>query len=94
MVGEKRLKAVISGRVQGVFYRAFVLRRAFSLNLKGRVRNLKNGEVEVVAEGKKENLKKLISDLKKGPPLARVEKIDLKWEQSLGEFKNFEIVKD
>jgi len=94
MVEKKRLKVLVSGRVQGVFYRAFVLQRALSLNLKGKVRNLENGKVEVIVEGREENLKKLIFDLKKGSPLARVEKIDLKWGRPRGEFKNFEIVRD
>lgn len=93
-----RAHIFISGRVQGVFYRAWTLRQAQGLGLSGWVRNLpaqadlNDGRVEIVAEGEKNKLIKLIELIKKGPPLASVGNVDVSWEKATGEFKNFQIV--
>ena len=86
------LHAIVRGRVQGVFFRAFVEERAITLNLTGWVRNLAGGrEVEVHAEGKREKLEKLLHHLHQGPPGARVERVEESWGDYSGKFKDFRI---
>jgi len=85
--------AKVYGRVQGVGYRYFVKEKAQILNLFGYVKNLEDGTVEVLAQGREENLQKLIEELKKGPYLAKVEKIDIIFRKPLEIFRNFEIKK-
>ena len=75
MTDPASLQAIVYGRVQGVFFRAFVSRRAMELDLSGYVRNISGGAVEVQAEGERKQLEKLIDYLKVGPPGARVGKI-------------------
>ena len=65
---------------------------ADKLGLKGWVRNLPDGRVEVVAEGSKEAIRTLIEFLKRGPPLAKVENIEIREEPYKGEFETFEII--
>jgi tRNA pseudouridine55 synthase len=85
--------AKVYGRVQGVGYRYFVKEKAQNLYLFGYVKNLEDGSVEVLAQGREENLQKLIEELKKGPYLAKVEKIDIIFRKPLEIFRNFEIKK-
>ncbi len=87
-----RIHAFVSGRVQGVFFRATTKEMADKLGLKGWVRNLPDGRVEVVAEGSKEAIRTLIEFLKRGPPLAKVENIEIREEPYKGEFETFEII--
>lgn len=89
---KKRVHLFVSGRVQGVFYRDFTRRQAKRFNITGWVRNLFDGRVEIVAEGEEENIKKFIEELKKGPPAARVENLEIKEEKATLEFDNFEII--
>ena len=70
---------IIYGKVQGVSFRASTQTKASELNIKGWVRNLPNGIVEVHAEGNCENLDKFIKWCRKGPPFAQVSKCDLDW---------------
>ena len=67
---------LIEGRVQGVGFRFFVQRVASDLGLRGTVRNLADGRVEVYAMGEEEALTQLRSQLETGPRLSRVEKIE------------------
>ena len=71
----KNLEIIVSGRVQGVCYRAFVLHRANELNIKGYTKNLMNGNVKVIATGEDNAMDVFINMLKEGPPMARVENI-------------------
>ncbi len=87
------LLALIQGRVQGVFFRAFVLEKAKLLGLDGYVRNLPNGQVEVRAEGVKTNLDKLIEYLKVGPPAAQVDDVKIQWLKYKGRYSRF-IIQD
>lgn len=89
---KKRLHIFVSGRVQGVFYRDFTRRQAKRFNITGWVRNLWDGRVEAVAEGEEEDLKKFVEELKKGPPAAKVENLEIKEEAATSEFDDFEIV--
>lgn len=70
------LHLLISGRVQGVGYRAWAQRTARKLGLAGWVRNLSDGKVEAVASGPAEAVHKFVADCHAGPPLARVTAVD------------------
>lgn len=92
MSDKARVRVFVSGIVQGVFFRVETERTAReSGNVTGWIRNTEDGGVEAVFEGEKENIEKMIAWMKKGPPLARVEKIDVIRENYKGEFKNFDI---
>ena len=82
---------IISGRVQGVFYRASCKEEAELYGLKGWVKNLPTGEVEVLAQGEKEKIEKLIEWCKKGPPHADVINVDVMWENVSKIFPRFEV---
>lgn len=79
------------GRVQGVGFRYFVQREAQKLGLSGWVRNLRSGQVEVAAEGSREDLQSLLEALRKGPPMAWVERVDADWKDAKGERGSFEV---
>lgn len=87
------MKALVTGQVQGVFYRAFTSRVAKQLGLRGYVRNLppQTQSVEVVAEGEKAKLEELIRQLEGGPPEALVDRVEVKWSDFTGEYVNFEV---
>ncbi|HEU5318824.1 MAG TPA: acylphosphatase [Chloroflexota bacterium] len=88
----ERLYAEVRGRVQGVGFRWFVQREARSLGLTGWTRNLADGRrVEVVAEGHRADLERLVDALKRGPSGSRVEAVDANWAPATGEFGGFEI---
>ncbi len=89
--GPAALRAVIYGRVQGVAFRAFVSRRAAALGVTGYVRNLPDGEVEVIAEGDRNILEKLLKALKQGPPAARVAKVETRWSVAEGRYQQFSV---
>jgi acylphosphatase len=87
----KRVHAFISGRVQGVFFRAETQRAAIGFNLAGWVRNTADGRVEAVFEGEDENVDKMIAWCHIGPPAARVEKVLTEEEPYTGSFRDFSI---
>jgi acylphosphatase len=88
----KRINLKIHGRVQGVFFRDSVQKKARELNLAGWVRNEPDRTVSVAAKGREENLKELIAWCHAGgSKFAKVEKIDIDWQESIGQFKEFEI---
>jgi acylphosphatase len=89
--GRKRLHARIAGRVQGVGFRYFVQRSASEKGINGWVRNRWDRSVEVVAEGADAALERLLENLRTGPPGARVDQVDLNWEDASGEFTSFKI---
>jgi acylphosphatase len=85
------LRAKVRGRVQGVFFRAFVESRALELHLSGYVCNLPDGTVEVVAEGDRARLEKLVDYLGKGPPPARVVEVKTDWSEYRGIYRDFRV---
>jgi len=87
----KRLNAIVIGRVQGVSFRYFVIELAGSLKLNGWVRNKWNGSVEVTAEGSYPNLETLLQALREGPPMASVDDVCFEWQPYTGEFKDFQV---
>ncbi|MFQ5887139.1 MAG: acylphosphatase [Candidatus Hydrothermarchaeales archaeon] len=86
-----RYRVHISGGVQDVGFRAFLERVASRFNLKGWTRNLKNGRVEAVFEGEKEDLEDALKILERGPPFSEVEKMDVDEEAYTGEFDVFDV---
>jgi acylphosphatase len=90
MAEEKEsVEIFVSGRVQGVGYRAFAEREAAMLGLTGFVRNLPDGRVQLEAEGNRRDLEKLIDRLWKGPGNARVKDIQVLFDQAKGKFTGF-----
>ena len=84
------LSARVCGRVQGVFFRYFVSDLAEKAGLVGFVRNLPSGDVvEVQAEGDKQQLERLVEKLKKGPPGASVDRVEISWSEFSGQFSDF-----
>lgn len=81
---ETRLTALISGRVQGVGFRAFIRRQALDRDLTGYAENLADGRVEVVAEGDKTDLEDLLVKLRNGPAHADVSDLEVEWGDATG----------
>lgn len=86
-----RTRILVRGSVQGVGYRAFVVHAAARHQLRGRVRNLDDGRVEVEAEGPRDRMESLIAELRVGPPAARVAAVDVEWKAPTGGFADFRI---
>ena len=86
-----RAHIFVSGRVQGVFFRVETRYEAMKRNVAGWVRNTSGGRVEAIFEGEREDVEKLIEFCRKGPPGARVTKIDVQWGEYSREFKDFKI---
>jgi acylphosphatase len=91
--GERaRLVALAHGRVQGVGYRMFAIRRAQELGLSGYVRNLPDHRtVEVVAEGTRDTLERLLAQLRRGPHGARVDAVETTWGPAQGGLGSFDV---
>ena len=88
---KKSIRAYITGTVQGVFFRKFVKDKADELGIKGYVRNLDDGRVEVWAEGNGKEVKKMVEYCKEGPQHASIRRIDLLEEKFQG-FKEFKVI--
>lgn len=88
----KKVHIKVYGQVQGVFFRAYAKEVAIRLGIVGWVRNNADGSVEAVAQGPKEKLDKFVTWCKKGPPSAKVEKVEVDEQKTEDEFRNFEIV--
>lgn len=86
-----RLHAIVEGHVQGVGFRYFVQDTALALRLKGWVRNRWDGSVEVLAEGERANLEKLLAALHRGPRSAHVTRLIHEWQTPTDEFLSFSI---
>jgi acylphosphatase len=87
-----RIHILISGQVQGVFFRSNTIHVANELGVRGWIKNLPNGMVEVVAEGNKQKLDRLIEFCREGPEGAKVENIEIKWEKPKNEFEGFDVM--
>lgn len=88
---QRQLHVLISGRVQGVAFRYFVLQTASSRELGGWVRNLFDGRVEALAEGGEEDLKFLLSQIRLGPSASHVEDVEERWGSGSGDFETFRV---
>jgi acylphosphatase len=87
-----RIRLIIKGRVQGVFFRDSTRRAANKLGLFGWVRNLPDGSVETLIEGPQDKVQKLVSWCHHGPTTARVDHVQQVVEEYQGEFQTFNIV--
>ena len=87
----RRAKIIVTGLVQGVGYRYFVMRHADSLNLNGYTQNLFNGEVLTEIEGDFGLINELIKQLKIGPMKGDVTNCSVEWSEYKNEFKRFEV---
>jgi acylphosphatase len=86
-----RAHAHVSGRVQGVGYRYFVVTEAEVLGLEGWVRNLPDGRVELVAQGPRDRVEGLLARCREGPDLSRVGAVDVVWEPAGAELDGFQV---
>lgn len=86
-----RAHLLIKGRVQGVYYRAFARDIALQLGLRGWVRNLSDGNVEALLEGYRDDIERAMKHCYSGPPGARVDDIDVTWEDYQGDLQGFQI---
>jgi len=86
-----KAEITVSGLVQGVGFRYFVLSKAQNLGLKGYTKNLFTGEVLTVAEGERFLIEELIDYIKIGPSRSHVKKYSVDWFEYKNEFKTFEI---
>ncbi len=86
-----RLRIVIEGIVQGVFFRANTIEESSKLGLTGWVKNRADGRVEAVFEGDVDGIEQIVEWCKKGPPAAVVRNIETTWEQSTGDYDSFTI---
>jgi len=87
----QRFRAFVCGNVQGVAFRWFVSREASRLGIRGWVRNRLDGRVEVLAEGDRDSLNALVESIGRGPRLARVDEVDIRWEEAMGDEPDFRI---
>lgn len=85
------LHAVVHGRVQGVGFRYFVVHKAQALGLHGYARNESNGDVEVVAQGDRTVLERLLLHLQRGPSAAEVERVDTTWRERTEHIRGFHV---
>lgn len=88
---KEELYAVIVGDVQGVGFRYFVIQKAQSLGLHGYVRNDSNGDVEVVAQGTRPALERLLLALRRGPSAAQVQDVQTTWREPSEHVSGFHI---
>ena len=94
MPDEKRqelVHLVVSGRVQGVGFRYYTYDEAVRIGVVGCVRNLHDGNVEVVAEGTRTQLNALIASVQRGPAFAQVVEVRETWGPAKGQFREFRI---
>lgn len=86
-----RAHTVISGRVQGVFFRMETKQAAERFGVSGWVKNRREGTVEAVFEGDRGCVEDVLKWCRQGPPLSRVSDVDLQWETYTGEFSGFNV---
>ncbi len=88
----KAVKVRIFGVVQGVGFRASVKQLADILGLRGYVKNLSNGSVEAVFVGEERKINSMLNFCKRGPPLAKVERVEVEELKEIPEFQDFKII--
>lgn len=86
-----RAHAIITGRVQGVFFRLETQRAASNHDVSGWVRNKPDGTVEAIFEGDETDVKSILAWCHQGPPNARVDNVEVTWQDYAGEFSKFEV---
>ena len=86
-----RAHAIISGRVQGVFFRMETKRAADRIGVSGWVRNQRDGTVEAMFEGDRDKVDAVLEWCNQGPPSAKVTDVNVEWQDYAGEFNRFDI---
>lgn len=86
-----RVRTVITGKVQGVYFRLATLEEAEARGVKGWIRNRPDGAVEAVFEGNRQAVEDLLNWCREGPPRARVSNVTVDWEAPTGKYVRFEI---
>ena len=87
-----RAHVIVTGLVQGVYYRVTVRQEARTLGITGWVKNRPDGTVEAMLEGEKEKVVKLIDWCRQGPPASQVSGVQVEWGDFRGEYQGFRIV--
>jgi acylphosphatase len=90
---KKATRFIVKGTVQGVFFRRFIKESADNLKLRGFVRNLSDGNVEIVAEGEQETLDRLLGLVKEGHDHAQIRNIEVEERKWSGDFADFRVLK-
>ena len=88
---KKSIRLYITGTVQGIFFRGFVKENAERHNVKGFVRNLEDGRIEIFLEGNSEDVNKMIELCKKGPKHSQIRKVEEK-DEKFQDFKTFKVL--
>ena len=91
-MNKETILIIVKGNVQGVFYRQSTREKAIELGITGKVSNMEDGSVHIVATGSKENLERLTDWCRVGPPKARVSNLDIK-KLELQQFDRFAIAR-
>lgn len=86
-----RARIIISGIVQGVFFRFNTMKKAREYGVNGWVKNRRDGKVEVLCEGNKDEIQRLLNWCRKGPEGAFVRNIEVLWEEYIGDLESFQI---
>jgi acylphosphatase len=81
----------ISGDVQGVFFRSHIRSHAVLREIRGWAKNLIDGRLEAVFEGKKENVDEILRFCSEGPVGAKVDNTEVKWEKPTSGFRDFQV---
>ena len=87
----EQLHAIVKGKVQNVFFRDTTRKYAEKIGLKGGVRNLSDGSVEIIAEGKRSQLEKLLQNLQTDSGRGRVDHIEKSYKPAENKYKDFQI---
>ena len=91
-MSNKRVRLIVTGRVQGVFFRQSLKSKAIQNNIFGWVKNLQDGRVETILEGNKENIRILVEWAHSGPANAIVENVEIHNEKFDDEFRKFDVL--
>jgi acylphosphatase len=91
-MSNKRVRLIVTGRVQGVFFRQSLKAKAIQNNIFGWVKNLQDGRVETILEGNEENIHKLVEWAHSGPANAIVENVEIHNEKFDDEFRKFDVL--
>ena len=86
-----RAHVIVSGRVQGVYYRACAAREARTLGIKGWVKNIEGNRVEAVLEGEEGAVRRMLEWCRRGSPASRVDEVVTTWEKPRGDLRGFEV---
>ncbi|MCK5321117.1 acylphosphatase [Candidatus Pacearchaeota archaeon] len=90
---KKAAKFIVKGTVQGIFFRQFVKGHADNLKLRGFVRNLTGGDVEIIVEGEMGAIERLAGFVRKGPEHSQIRGVQIEERKWSGDFKEFKILR-